>query len=81
MGDVIRMPHRQQSEAVSVLEEMLSLARTNEPVSMVVIIQFTSGSHHVGATGRYIEDDKAMSEALNKLNSYLEWGRAYLEPH
>lgn len=48
-------------------------------MSILVMLEFDSGNHHVGAAGRYLSDANVMSDALSTLDTYLAWGRAHLE--
>ncbi len=70
-----------KNEAVAVLEEMLALSKSSEPTSIVVVVQFASGKHHIGAAGQYLHDQEAADSALTGLDDYLTWGRTYLESH
>ncbi len=73
-----RLPRQPENEAVAVLEEMLAISRGREPLSLVVIVEFESGHHHMGVTGRYSHDEALANRAVASLQDFLAKGREFL---
>jgi hypothetical protein len=48
-------------------------------MSLLVMVEFESGVHHIGVAGRYLKDPAIMNAASVRLNEYLAWGRAQLD--
>jgi hypothetical protein len=76
MSVVIQMPRRPKSEAVEVLEELLGISLVTEPSGIILMAQFPAGTRHVGASGKYLRDQKCMDEALFQLSEYFRKQRA-----
>lgn len=71
MSVVIQMPRRLKNEAVEALEEMLELARADEPSGIVLMVRFGSGAYQVGASGQFLRDPARMDDAVSRLRNYF----------